>query len=193
MVEQALGHGHDVRAFCHVRPLELSHPRLEVRRGDVRVFADVEPAVSGCDAVVFCAGPGGARGAEVLTDGVGHVIHAMTVHRVDRLAAMSAAGVFARTDPRLPFAFRVLIATALKPVYDALEEMERRIAASGLDWTIVRSVGLTDGPATGRYRVSSDGSMLRGTRRIARADVAAVLLKAVETGAFSRRTILVAG
>jgi len=55
----------------------------------------------------------------------------------------------------------------------------------------VRPVGLSDGPATGDYRVSTDGSLMPKTSRISRADVAALALKSLETGAFDRKTLVI--
>lgn len=128
----------------------------------------------------------------VFSEGVGNVLHAMALHDVPMLAAVSAAGVFARKDPRLSLGFKATIATTLRPVYDDLELMEQRIAASGVEWTIVRPTGLSDDPATGHYRVSLDGSLLPKAKRISRADVAAVVLKAMETGSFDGKTVVVA-
>jgi len=192
VVEQALGHGHDVCALVHTTPLEVRHARLECVTGDVCDFETVNSAVSGSDAVVFAVGAGGGRSVTVYSEGIANVVHAMAANDVQRLSAISAAGVFARTDKRLSLGFRTMIATVLKPVYDDMERMEQRIAASGLDWTIVRPVGLSDGPQTGEYRLSRDGALLPKTSRVARADVAALVLKAIETGAFSRHTLLIA-
>jgi len=192
VVEKALGHGHDVRAFVHQTPLALAHPRLEVVSGDVVRFEDVERAVTGCDAVVFAVASGGARDSRIHSEGVGHVLHAMAAHEVTRLAAVSAAGVFARKDPHLSVGFKAMISTVLRATYDDLERMEQRVAASGVSWTIVRPVGLSDAPSTGHYRVSLDGSILPKSARIPRTDVASVLLKAVETGTFDRHTLLIA-
>ncbi|MDZ4168313.1 MAG: NAD(P)H-binding protein [Coriobacteriia bacterium] len=192
VVEQALGHGHEVRAFTHSAPLDIVHPRLQVVTGDARSFDEIEPAVAGCDAVVFAVGSGGGRDVRVYSEGIANVLHAMASHEVDRLVAVSAAGAFARTDRRMSAGFRLMIATVLKPVYDDMERMEQRIAASGVDWTVVRPVGLSDGSLTGRYRLSLDGSLLPKSTRVARADVAALALKAVETGSFSRSTLVIA-
>lgn len=192
VVEQALGHGHDVRAFLHSSSLDLTHSRIEPVRGDVRAFDDVAAAMPGCDAVVFAVGSVGGRETNVHSEGIGNVLHAMALHDVGSLAALSAAGAFARKDRHLNLAFRMMIATALRPVYDDLERMEQRIAASGVEWTIVRPSGLSDGEQTGDYRLSLDGSVLPKASSIARADVAAVLLKSVESGSFSRRTIAIA-
>jgi len=192
IVEQALGHGHQVRLLVHKTEPVIRHQRLEVVRGDVFDEDSVTDAVDGVDAVAFAVGSGGERQVRVYSAGVANVLYGMALHTVDRLVAISAAGAFARTDRRLSLTFRALIATTLRPVYDDLERMEQRIAASGVGWTIVRPVGLTDEPPTGRYRVSTDGSLLPKAQRVSRADVAALALKAIETGAFERKTLVIA-
>jgi len=92
----------------------------------------------------------------------------------------------------LSVAYRALISTALRPVYDDLEAMELRIMASDLDWTIVRPVGLTDAEPSGTYRISLDGSLLPKSARISRADVASLVVKALETDTYWRRSVVIA-
>jgi putative NADH-flavin reductase len=191
-VEQALGHGHEVRAMVHAAPLALAHPRLEIVSGDVLDFESVKRAMEGVDGVAFVLGGGASKSVRVYSEGIANVIHAMAVHEVTALVAVTAAGVFARNDKHLSLGFKALIRTAYRSTYDDMERMEQRIAASDLDWTIVRPVGLSDGPLTGRYRVSLDGSLLPKASRISRADVAAMMLKALETGAFDRKTLVIA-
>ena len=192
VVERALGHGHEVRAFVHMAPLALTHERLSVITGDVREFDAVDAAVSGCDAVAFALSHGSGSDAHIHEAGIANVVHAMAAGDVARLAAISAAGTFARSDRNLTFAYRALIATTMRSTYDALEAMERRIMASALDWTIVRPVGLTDEPATGEYRLSLDGSLLAKASRISRDDVAALVVKALETDKYVRRAVVIA-
>ena len=190
IVEKSLGHGHHVRALVHSTPLMLSDPRLETVQGDVLDFDTVSRAVEGCDAVAFAVGTGG--GSTPYEAGIANVIHAMALHDVRRLAAVSAGGTFARTDHRLSLAYRARIATVARAVYDDLEAMELRIMASDLDWTIVRPSALSDDPATGHYRVSLDGSLLPKAQRVPRADVAALVVKALETDTYLRRAVVVA-
>lgn len=191
-VEQALGHGHDVRALVNRTPLEITHQRLETVSGDVLDFDAVDAAVAGCDAVACALGPGNGRASGVHEGGIANVVHAMAKHGVRKVAAISAAGAFARNDKRISLGFRALIATTLRPVYDDLEAMERRLMASALDWTIVRPYGLADGPQTGAYRMTKDGSLIRKASRVSRADVAAVLLIALETEEYTRRILTIA-
>ena len=192
IVEQALGHGHEVTAFVHRAPLELEHPRLAVVAGDVLDFDAVSSAMQGQRAVASALGSGGRSSGRVLSDGIGTIVHAMAVHEVRKLAAISAAGAFARGDSNLSLGFRVMISTTLRSAYDELERMEQRIMASDLDWTIVRPFGLVSGEQTGRYRMTRDGSLLPKAIRISRADVAAVTLISLETDEYVRRILTVA-
>lgn len=190
VVEVALRHGHEVTALVRESRLDMSHPGLSIAHGDVTDFDSIEPIVTGHTAVAFAVSQqSGGRG--VHETGIANVIHAMAVHDVRRLAAVSAAGAFARSNKELSIGYRTLIATTLRHVYDDLEAMERRIMASDLDWTIVRPVGLSDAPASGDYRVSMDGAMLSKTSRIARADVAGFVVKALETDAYWRRAVVI--
>lgn len=193
VVSKALGHGHQVRAFQHTSSLEIESEHLVKVRGDVLDFDTVSAAISGADAVAFALSSGSGPRAGVHEAGIANVIHAMAENGVSRLAAMSAAGVFDRSSRILSPAFRLLIATTLRRTYDDLEAMERRIVASDLTWTIVRPSALSDAPPTGRYKVTLDGSLVPHAERISREDVAAVLVKALETDVYTRRTIVVAG
>ena len=192
IVERALGHGHEVTAVIHATMPDTPDPRLITVFGDVREFGAVEAAVTGQHAVAFALSHGADRGSDILEAGIANVVHAMAAQDVRRLAAVSAGGAFARTDKRLSLAFRALIATAMRPVYDDLEAMERRIMASALDWTIVRPAALSDEPASGQYRISLDGSLLPKAGRISRADVASVVVKAIETDTYLLRAVVIA-
>lgn len=191
VVDRALGHGHEVRAFIHETPLAVENARLTTVQGDVRDFDAVSAAVTGQQAVAFALSRGAESGTDIHEAGISNVIHAMAEHMVSRLAAVSAAGTFARKDKRLSLAYRALVTTTLRSVYDDLEAMELRIMSSDLDWTIVRPVGLTDDPPTGDYRVSLDGAILDKSGRIARADVASLVVKALETDTYWRRAVVI--
>jgi len=61
---------------------------------------------------------------------------------------------------------------------------------SGLDWTGVYPVALTNGPRTGRYRIG-ERVTLRGVPAISRTDVADFILTQVEDRTFLRRAVLI--
>ena len=192
VVGKALGHGHNVLAGIHSTSLTLEHERLAKCQGDVRDLDFVRGVVEGADAVAFVLSSGGGVRAHLHEAGIANVVQAMAEKDVSRLAAVSAAGTFARTDRRLSLVYRAWIAAAMGSTYDDLEAMERRVMATGLAWTIVRPYGLTDDPPTGHYRVSLDGSLLPKASRIPRGDVASLLVKALETDTYYRRAVAVA-
>jgi len=191
IVERALGHGHEVTAFVHNTALEAVDENLTILKGDVRDADAVRAAVLGHRAVAFALSQGSGAGPDIHEAGIANVIYAMAENMVTRLAAVSAAGAFARKDKNLSRVYRTLISTTLRTAYDDLEAMELRIMASDLDWTIVRPVGLTDNTPSGDYRVSLDGALLSKSSRIARADVASLVVKALETDTYWRRAVVI--
>lgn len=192
VVEKALGHGHKVTAFVHETPLDLADEHLTVVKGDARDLDGVRAAVAGHNAVAFALSAR-SGGQHVHEQGIANVLYAMAEDMVPKLAAVSAAGTFARTSHRLSIPYRALISTTMRSVYDDLEAMERRIMASGVQWTIVRPYGLSDDLPTGHYRVTLDGSLLKHAKRISRGDVAALLVKALETDTYRKRTVVIGG
>jgi putative NADH-flavin reductase len=66
----------------------------------------------------------------------------------------------------------------LKSAREDHEAQEIAIKESELEWTIIRPSGLTDTPRTGVYEVGEN--ILAKTSKIARADVADLIVKEVE-------------
>ena len=64
--------------------------------------------------------------------------------------------------------------------------MERHLAATDLDWTVVRVGMLTDGAARGTFRAADDRT-IRGLGRIARSDVADFMLAQLDSSTWLRR------
>jgi len=127
---------------------------------------EVAAAVRGADAIVFAAGAGPGSGAErkrtMDFGGAVKLIEAAQAESVSRYAIVSAMGA---ADP--PAEGGDVFGEYLR----AKAEADRALAASGLEFTIVRPGGLTDAPGTGRVAIAE--TLERG--EIPRADVAAVL------------------
>lgn len=191
VVEQALGHGHDVVAFTRTAQAEQAGQRLTAVVGDVTDARAVAEAVEGCDAVVSCLGSGGQRPVHVFSDGVANTIRAMGARGVRRLVVVSSSGVGALPEQLSIKARAMRALPAMKSLYEDLERMEDDVFLSDLDWTIVRPAALTDGPFTGHYRIV-EGPVVPEGKRISRADLAALLLKCAESDRYTRRSIAVA-
>ena len=139
--------------------------------GDLEAEPNLEPYVEGADAVVFAAGAGPGSGPErkrtVDLGGATKLTDAAVATGVRRYVMVSSIGA------DRPAAG----AHAMRPYLDAKAEADRYLAASGLDFTIVRPGSLTDDPGTGRVRLTTD---LGGRAHVPRDDVAAVLADMLE-------------
>jgi len=133
---------------------------------DLEADDDVAEAVRGADAVVFAAGAGPGSGAErkrtMDLGGALKLIDAAKAEGIRRYLMVSAMGA-----ADAPASGGEVFGEYLR----AKAEADRALAASGLDFTIVRPGGLTDAAPTGLVRIG-EGLELG---EIPRADVAAVL------------------
>jgi putative NADH-flavin reductase len=184
LVAGALERGHAVTAFAR-DPTALDdgdEPRLCVIGGDVLDRVAVGRAVAGQRAVLYAVAPDNARArTTAVSQGMLHVVRAMTEHAVPRLVCLSAGGTSTERDPNLPWVFdRLLKPLLLKGAFADLRQMEVTVRQSGLQWTIVRPPRLLDGAGRGVWRSGPGYSLPHGTR-IARADVAAFMLDELET------------
>ncbi|MEA3639404.1 MAG: NAD(P)-binding oxidoreductase [Lamprobacter sp.] len=146
---------------------------LEVIAGDVLDQAAVDRCLTGTDAVICVLGSHGSA-EPVEADGTERIIAGMQRLGINRLVAVTSMGV-GDSREQVPGFFRVIMQLTLKKIMAAKERQEQLIRESGLDWTIVRPGGLTDGPATGSYLSGTDKS-IKATR-ISRADVADFVLQ----------------
>ena len=192
-LEQAVAAGHDVTAVVR-NPKNLS--------GTVRVvtanLAAPDPsaldcAVTGADAVLSGLGQRLKTDAGIAAQGTRAIIQAMKATGARRIVVVSAAPIGTVPSPGRPNPPRhdpgdgifmrnllsPMIKTVLKNLYADLAVMEDIVRDSGLDWTIVRPPRLTDKPMTGNYRTAY-GQNLRGGVVISRADVAHLMLRALE-------------
>jgi putative NADH-flavin reductase len=158
VVEQALAAGHEVTAVA--RNVSEVTPRdgLTVLQGDVVDFASVEQAVAGGDAVVSVLGVADRRKpTKLFSEGVSNMVRAMKASGTKRIIALSADGV--EPNPAVNIGQRLVIALVvariLKHLYGDMLEMERVLADSETDWTVVRPPRLSDKEHTGAYQVST--------------------------------------
>jgi uncharacterized protein YbjT (DUF2867 family) len=131
----------------------------------------VADSIAGVEAVVFSAGAGpGSGSARKRTVDYGAavlLIDACRIAGISRYVMVSAMGV---RDPAAH-------GEQMRPYYEAKLEADQALAASGLDYTIVRPGRLTDDPGTGMVKVAD---RLERGGEIPRDDVAATLLACLD-------------
>jgi uncharacterized protein YbjT (DUF2867 family) len=138
---------------------------------DMERLDDVAEFVDGADAVVFAAGAGPGSGPErKRTVDLGAAVKLLDgarrtgVRRYLMISSMGAADP--TTGPE-----------AMRPYLEAKGQADAALAASELDWTIVRPGPLTDEPGNGMVEV---GPSLGRGGSISRDDVAAVLVACLD-------------
>lgn len=194
VVRQGLAQGHQVTAVVR-DPARLdvpAHEQLEVVAANVLDPAEISPAISGREVVVSALGPRDRGPTTICRDGARGIMSAMDTAGVRRLVVVSNSGMHTEGDGI--FTKRVvkpMLIRMLREGYEDMQAMEDRVAASGLEWTIVRPPRLTNGQHTGRI-ASSVGQNVRGSFTISRADLADYVLRAAEDRALVGKAVSVA-
>lgn len=197
VVRQALVAGHEVTAFVRsAAKAPQERPGLRVAVGEVTYDQSaVDAAVAGQDAVLSALGSTrswqGLRHPAVMAEAVPVIVRAMASTGVRRLVFLSALGV-GGTAGDVPPVPRALFRMFLGPLFADKQAGERVLRDSGLDWTLVYPVMLTNGPHTGAYRVGEHLG-LKGLPRVSRADVADFMLRETVERAYVGKTAVVAG
>jgi nucleoside-diphosphate-sugar epimerase len=154
LVRELAARGHLVTAFA--RTSHRDDKRVRYLSGDVSDEEAVEKAVIGQDAVIVTLGipdnpfvvrltrRAGSR-LDVRSAGTANVISAMKAHGVPRLVVQSTYGI-GETYAHLPLSLKAFFTLAFRPQVKDHELQEATVRSSGLDWTIVRPVVLTDDP-----------------------------------------------
>ena len=192
VVTHALDAGHDVTILVRNRgQAGLAPPRLRIVDGDVRNLAQLAEALRGQEAVISTLGRGKSFKSEnLIAESVPAILAAMQSHDVKRLLFTSAIGVGDTfRDASLPM--KIFARTLLRGIYADKIIGDDLIRKSGLDWTIVQPVGLTDGPLTKRYRVG-EHLPLSGLASISRADTAHFIVDRIADQSTFKKTLIVA-
>lgn len=196
LTAQALDAGHIVTAVTRrPRDFPLEAPDLSVIGADVYNFEEVSTVVEGSDAVLSTLGvPYSRQPITVYSAGTGNIIRAMGSHGVRRLVCVSSSATDTTSGPHGGFLFdKVLqpLVTKLlgKTLYEDMRRMETAVAASGLDWTIMRPSGLFETESITDYKMAVD--YINGTFT-SRTDLADSMLRQLASDEFVRKTVAVA-
>jgi uncharacterized protein YbjT (DUF2867 family) len=191
LTEQSLGAGHDAIAVTrHPDAFPLNEGRLRVVGADVLDPQAVDAAVQGSDAVLSALGvPFGKEPVEVYSRGVENMLAAMRRSGVRRLIVVSSGAVSEADEPTGGVVFnRVLQPYVMKKlgktVYDDMRRMEELVAASNLDWTILRPSGFYELPQVSDYSLTEGRGPGRFTARI---DLADAMLRQIGEDRFVRK------
>jgi len=187
VVEQALAAGHTVTALVRSpEKLTISNPNLQVVVGQATDPSAVARALDGADAVISTLG----GGRPVIYDSTRAIVKAAHKAGVSRVILLSS---FLVERDRFNPVTRFLTGVAMGSMIKDKSAGEKALRESHLDWTIVYASFLTDVPGGGHVGVLTEKGRWTLSHKIARADVAAWLLRAATSPETSRRTVSISG
>src|SRR5438132_6750296 len=174
VLEEGIRRRHAMTAFTR-RPdalADLAGLGMVVH-GDSRNLEDIRRAVRGQDAVISIVAPEGRGPTTVVSDVARAELTAMREAGVRRIVTVSVSAI----EGRRPWILINLVRWILRKPYAGFARMEQLVAASSLDWTIVRPPYLSNGPTTGRVRREAGRKDLaHGSYYISPRDLATTLL-----------------
>ena len=178
VTRQALERGHSVRVLVrNPNRMPLVNENMRLVLGNVLERESVTKTILGSDAVINCLGQASlTHNMGVVSEGTRMIVEVMKQQGVRRLVITSSFGV-GESRQKAAWWQRMVFCTLLRAPYADKEIMEPEVRASGLEWTLLRPVGLTNGPLTRRYRITHETPR---KIQISRADVAEAILDAVE-------------
>ena len=173
-VTTALEAGYQITALVRdPAKLMLTHPHLQIIKGDVHRPDTFEKYLEGIDAVISALGEKMNEPTTLYSEGNRNLLIAMNKMGVKRVFFISAAAI--EISPAQPFIVRLVTKYIVQKLfgygYADQQIMERLVKESNTNWTIMRPPRLTDKPATGHYRFAIN-SFLKNCLSISRADVA---------------------
>jgi putative NADH-flavin reductase len=166
-----------VTALVRRESESVSFPHdVETVVGDVFDEQSLATALAGHESVISCLGVrrGSAPGT-VRSAGTAALVDAMKQAGVHRLVAVSSVGVGSSREAQSFPARHLWPLLAGRDRIAEASRAEEAIAASDLDWTIIRAPRLTNDPATGHFTVGED-LPLSLSAELTRADLAEILL-----------------
>jgi uncharacterized protein YbjT (DUF2867 family) len=162
LTRQLLDAGHTVTALVrHPEAAGLSGEGLAVVAGDATNVADTEKALISADAAVSVLGtPYSRQPITLYSESARAIIAAMKTRGVRRLVVTSSVATTGWRDPAWGWLTRTLVRRLLDTLggtlYADMARMEAMVADSGLDWTIMRPLGLANMEPPTEYAIATD-------------------------------------
>jgi nucleoside-diphosphate-sugar epimerase len=147
----------------------------------------VEAAVRDQEAVISALGHKRFfHPTRILSEGTGNLLRAMQIHGVPRLVCETSLGI-GDSAGRMGLYYTLFVIPVILPFYfwDKTRQ-ERAIAASKLEWVIVRPGVLSNAERRGTYRHGHHIGSFILTVRISRADVADFMLNQLQDDTYLR-------
>jgi putative NADH-flavin reductase len=179
---------HHVTAYVrNPNKLTQSHVNLKVVEGSMEDSKKITEAMMGHDAVISCLGSASLKVSSGLHDFGKQISHSMTACSIRRIAYMASAGVENEVKGLPGLIVRLVLKNVLKDHAAAIA----CFMTPDFDYTILRPMGLTDGPLTKNFLISQKG--IPGYKSISRYDVAYCIVDAITQHNYMNESIGLCG
>ena len=191
VVKQALEQGLNVTAITRsASKIQVQHPLLLVKEGDVLDCDFVDSAIQGHEAVICAIGAGKAvfPKQQIRASVTKHILKAMEKYNIQRFICQTTLGV-GDSEASLNFYWRhIMFGMLLREVFADHVLQEEYIKQSQVAWTIVRPSAFTDESKGGQYLHGFDSGRKGLELKIARTDVADFMLSQLHTNEYLYKT-----
>lgn len=199
VLSQAAERGHTVRALVRDPAKVEAHPGVELVRGTPSSIDDLRRAAEGTQAVAVALNNSRASGnpwarpaspPTFMTDAVRDTLAVMEENGIGHIVIVSALGVGDSWRTVNPLFKAMVKASNIRHGYRDHDGVDELVRASGVDWTLIRPVALTDRPPSGPLRAAEAGTERPGLT-VSRSEVARFLLDEIEQGTWTHRAPLI--
>nr|WP_294949987.1 NAD(P)H-binding protein [uncultured Mucilaginibacter sp.] len=196
LLQQALANGYEVNVLLRDKSkLDITHPNLQIFEGLPTDKAALDKAMQGCEAIVSALNISRTSDfpwanlrtpANFLSETAKCVIELAAKHNISRAIVTSAWGT-GNTRNDIPWWFKLVIDYSNVGVaYRDHERQEGIFAASVLNYTILRPVGLTNS-SKDKMVIASLNNEPKPRLTISRGNVACFMIKVLQQGLFIRQ------
>lgn len=193
VVREALARGHAVIAVCRTPPAGGTFPPgVQLVIANILKAAEVQQALVGADAAVCVIGPRPPYSEIFCAIATQNIIQGMKQLGLRRLVCLTG-GMVGDYPAERTFWMQWMANRFRQQNPRGAEDRSRQeqaVLESGLDWTIVKPPRLKDGRASGRYQ-SGEHLRLGLLSSLSRADLAAFMVGAIESGNSIRQRIFI--
>ena len=174
-----------IRNPKHMAALVKQEVEVAMLDLDTSPLADFEQIFKGADAIVFAAGSAEADPSSAIdSKGVRRTVLTATKAGVKRYVAVSSLGATTKISESYDW-------PGMTAYFKAKKAANKSVRESTLDWTIIEPGTLTEAKGTGKIALS-EGKNIEDNK-IARADVAAVVVAALKEPKSIGRTFQIVG
>ena len=188
IIKKLLEKEHAVTALARdPSKLDIKDERLFVFKGNVLEPGSWVNHLDNKDAVISALGVGKSlKSKDLISKSVDIVLPAMKEKNIKRLIFLSAFGV-GETYKQASFIQKFVFGTFLKNLYADKKKADEKIMQSGLEWTLVYPVLLTNKQFSGSYKTGEKLPM-KGMPKLTRADLADFIVGQLTDRSYIRKS-----